>query len=345
MPDKFDFIKRLGSGYFGEVWQVRDTSLNVERALKVIPPDKVFNPQNFFHEAQILKAVEHPNVVRVEETGILSDGRIYVAMEFISRGSLEDESGGNYVDLTRAKRLMIDVLRGLEHAHGQGILHRDVKPANILVGNALEAKLSDFGLAIPLGADLKALGVKEYAYALHLAPELYAGTAHSVTSDLYACGATLYRLVNGDPYFVAPPPAELEGAVVAGDFPDRTRYRDFVPMSLRRLINRALAVSAPDRYQSSSEMRRALEQIVIEKNWKERKLANGMEWRCGWDNRCYEVTSTYDSSGRWAITVKRGASKTSLRRVTALCVDNLTEPAATRRARRILQDFVLGKLK
>ena len=103
MAAGFDYRKRLGVGYFGEVWLVTDTGLNADRALKLIPPNKVLNPRNFFHEAQVLKAVEHSNIVRVEETGTLRDGRIYVAMEYLANGSLDDEAKGSYVPLTRAK--------------------------------------------------------------------------------------------------------------------------------------------------------------------------------------------------------------------------------------------------
>ena len=132
MAASFDFRERLGAGHFGEEWLVTDTGLTAHRALKLIPPNKVSNPANFFHEAQILKEVEHPNVIQIYETGTMRDGRLYVAMEYLPNGSLEDEAKGTYVLLTRAKRLIIDVLRGLEHAHAQGIIHRDVKPANVL---------------------------------------------------------------------------------------------------------------------------------------------------------------------------------------------------------------------
>ncbi len=139
MADKFHFQKRLGAGRFGEVWLATDVGLGIERAVKLIPLSRIITPRNFFQEAQTLKEVEHPNVVRAEETGPHNDGRIYIAMEYLPRGSLEDEAEGAYIDLTRAKRVMIDVLRGLEHAHRHGILHRDIKPGNILIGNSLES--------------------------------------------------------------------------------------------------------------------------------------------------------------------------------------------------------------
>lgn len=135
MAASFDFKKRLGSGYFGEVWRAVDLGLNSECAVKCIPPDKVLNKSNFYQEAQVLKAAEHENIVAVTEAGSLSDGRVYVVMELLPNGSLEDEAKGGYVPLSRAKRLMIDVLRGLKHAHDCNIVHRDIKPANIMIGN------------------------------------------------------------------------------------------------------------------------------------------------------------------------------------------------------------------
>ena len=100
---EFQYIKRLGSGYFGEVWSVIDTGLNAVFALKLIPPEKVINPSNFYQEAQILKAAEHNNIVKVFEAGEMEDGKIYVKMEYLQNGSLEDEASGAYVAVTRAK--------------------------------------------------------------------------------------------------------------------------------------------------------------------------------------------------------------------------------------------------
>jgi serine/threonine protein kinase len=326
------------------VWLATDTGLNAERALKLIPPDKVLNPQNFFHEAQILKAVEHPNVVRVEETGTMADGRIYVAMEYLPKGSLEDEAKGAYVDLTRAKRIMIDMLRGLDHAHKQSVLHRDIKPANILIGSNNEGKLSDFGLAIPAGLNLKALGAKDYAYTLHVAPEIHRGHSHSILSDIYACGVTLYRLVNGDTYLPAVSPAKVQDLAVQGKLPDRSHYREFVPRPLRAIINRALHLDSAKRFTSAEDMRRSLERLTLQKNWRQRSFPHGIEWTCSWDNRYYEIRRERSPSQKWNVTVRRGATKKTARRITTLCAQALTRAQAEQRTRRILQDFVLGRL-
>lgn len=231
MATSFDFLKRLGAGYFGEVWHAIDTGLGCEVALKCIPPDKIVNTTNLHQEAQTLKASEHANIVRVYETGTLDDGRVYVSMEFLPNGSVEDEASGALVGLPRAQRLMIDVLRGLGHAHRQGIVHRDVKPANIMIGNSNEGKLSDFGLAVTDIASVDASQFKQYQYRLHLAPEVNKFTSYTEVSDIYACGITLYRLVNGDTYLPSIDLLEATRRARKGEFPPRDHYRDFIPTS------------------------------------------------------------------------------------------------------------------
>ncbi len=310
----------------------------------MIPPSKIINQTNFFHEAQILKLVEHPNIVKVEETGTLDDGRIYVAMEYLSKGSLEDETKGAYVDLTRAKRIMVDVLRGLGHAHRKSILHRDIKPGNILIGANAEGKLSDFGLAIPAGQNPRSLGVRDFAYRLHLAPEVYLGQPYSVLTDIYACGVTLYRLVNGDMYLPSMSSTDIRDLVIQGKFPDRNKYRNFIPRPIRVIINRAINLNPVKRFKSAEKMRHAFEQVSIEKNWRERVLPDGHEWTCGWNSKCYEVRRVQDTKKTWSVTVKRGNTKKTMRRITVLCASGLTRVKAERFSRRILQDFVMGKI-
>jgi serine/threonine protein kinase len=344
MAPRFDRLKRLGAGNFGTVWLVRDPGLNTTRALKIIPKDRLSNPDNFFQEAQILKLAEHPNVVRVEETGLLDDGSVYVAMEFVKGGSLDDEASGGFVALSRVKRVMSDVLRGLEHAHAKSIMHRDVKPANILVGASGEGKLSDFGLAVPGGVDPTKIGLKDYRYLLHLAPEVANGHAHAVAADIYACGVTMYRLVNGDSFFSLPNGSDMMNMIIGGKFPDRTRYREFVPRAWRVLVNRAMNVNPISRFKSAEELRHAVESMPASVNWQEKLLTDGIEWSSGHGLRCTKVTRRQVSAKSWSIEVKRGPSKKALRRIGALCFLGLGRTEAERVTQRILQDFVLGKL-
>ncbi len=344
MSVSFDFKRRLGSGYFGEVWLATETGLGDEIALKCIPPDKIINQNNFFQEAQALKASEHVNIVHVNDTGRLSDGRIYVSMEYLQKGSVEDEAQGAPLPLTRAKRIMVDLLRGLNHAHGQGIVHRDIKPANILVGDFGEAKLSDFGLALPNIRGLDLARIKKYQYVLHLAPEVRRIQDYTVLSDIYACGVTFYRLINGDSNLPQVPPSQAQDMARLGEFPNRDAYRDFIPRGLRMLINRAMSVNPADRYCSAEEMRRALERQPICIDWEE---SQGLE-RTIWVGRSqsglfYEVMKLRHRERDWAVETRKGALPTAMRHVGRLSFTNLRRQDAGKKARRILQDLTIGK--
>lgn len=344
MAVSFDFRRRLGSGYFGEVWHAIDTGLGCEIALKCIPRDKVLNQKNFYQEAQVLKASEHPNIVKVYDTGQLEDGRIYVSMEYLRNGSLEDEAQGAFVPLSRAKCLMIDVLRGLAYAHYQGIVHRDIKPANILIGDANEGKLSDFGLALP---DIKRLDLsylKTYQYILHLAPEVNKIRDYSQLSDIYACGATFYRLVNGDEYLPQVGLAHARTMAASGDFPPRDKYRDFISRSFRRIINIALNVDPSLRYQTADKMRRAIEQQVVNVDWDETALQDGVLWEGkGHNGMFYEVRKIQRNPKNWIIETRKGRDRQHMRRITKLCLSGLSKKQASQNSRRILQNFVTGR--
>lgn len=345
MSAGFDFKKRLGAGHFGEVWHAVDLGLETECAVKCIPPTKVINRDNFYQEAQVLKAAEHPNIVGVTETGELSDGRIYVVMEYLANGSLEDEASGGYLPLTRAKRLMIDVLRGLAHAHQQGIVHRDIKPGNIMIGNAQEGKLSDFGLALPDISTLDLSAVKGYQYLLHLAPEVSTFADYTPLADIYAAGVTLYRLVNGDSHLPPLQPQLARQMAKAGKFPDRDSYRGFVPSGLKKVINKAMSVNPADRYQTADEMRRALEQVHVAADWDERLLTNGKRWTGVSGKRVFEVERAQAADGSWSVKVRRAsAASKPLRRDGSISKDGLTEKQAIRETYRILQRVSSGKL-
>jgi len=346
MPVSFDYKRRLGSGYFGEVWRVVDTGLGCEVALKCIPPDKIIYKDNFYQEAQVLKASEHQNIVKVNDTGNLEDGQIYVSMQYLPNGSLEDEAQGAPLPLSRAKRLMIDVLRGLDYAHSKQIVHRDIKPANILIGNANEGILSDFGLALPDISTLNIAYLKQYQYILHLAPEVNKPQDYTFLSDTYACGATLYRMVNGDNYL--PRVSLIDARILSksGKFPPRNKYRDFVPTSLRRIINKALNLNPNDRYQRAEDMRHALEQQQFLVDWTEKKLRTGQLWT-GIDKKGmnYKVKKLFDPRRKnsWLVETKKGKNIYQLRSVTAFCSNNMNKQDASRLIRKILQSLVTGK--
>ena len=337
MAAGFNFKKRLGEGYFGQVWYAVDTGLDCEVAVKCIPEDKIINQKNFYQEAQLLKAAEHPNIVSVRETGQFDDGQIYVSMEYLKNGSLEDEVRGSCLKLSRAIRIMIDILRGLNHAHQQGIFHRDIKPANIMIGNANEGKLSDFGLAIPDITTLDISYLKKYQYMLHLAPEVNSCEDYTKLSDIYACGVTFYRLINGDKFLPSISPVEARYLALQGKFPDRKKYRNFIPRNMRVLINRALNIDPAKRFQSADDMRHAIEKLNIKIDWEENLVPNGVLWE-GQDKKFYYKVNLFKRiDKKWCIEAQKGTQIDSLRRIRAMCHNDLTKAEATRMTCSILQ--------
>lgn len=338
MSVSFDYKKKLGEGHFGEVWLVVETGLNITCAVKRIPINKVINRDNFFHEAQVLKEAEHPNTIKVYDTGYLSDSEIYLTMEYFERGSLEDESEGGFVKLSRGREIMIDLLRGLEHAHSKHIIHRDIKPANILIGRNGEGVLSDFGLALPKLSTLNTDSIQDYEYLLHLAPEIEDVLSQNALSDIYASGVTLYRLVNGDIYLPKVSPADAHFLAQQGRFPDRTKYREFVPRQLKSLINKAMDADPQKRFSSARAMRRALEQISIETDWEESRLLTGYKWTGERNGTTFEVIrNSLSGSGVIEVTTKKGASPTKMRKISELSSSFLIKDEAIRFTKKVLQ--------
>ena len=258
-------------------------------------------------------------------------------MEYLPNGSVDDEASGEPLGLPRAKQLMIDVLRGLAHAHRQGIVHRDIKPANIMIGNSSEGKLSDFGLAIPDIASIDTSQFKQYQYCLHLAPEVRKIKDYTPASDVYSCGVTLYRLVNGDAYLPAIDFNEAIRRARRGVFPARDHYRDFIPIPLRRLINKAISVKPADRFQSADKMRHALEQQSLLVAWQEKALRDGRTWE-GQSiyGKQYCLTLRKELDKKWSIDFKAGRNN-KLRRKSAYCHIGFTEAKSFQFVRRILQ--------
>lgn len=343
MNDKFKKLKKLGSGHFGEVWLVNDVHLGETKALKLIDKNKIVNTKQLFREAQILNKLRHENIVEIKEAGWYENNKtIYIAMEYLPKGSLGDQIKGKSIPLTRAINLLIDILKGLEKAHESGILHRDIKPNNILLSNANKGKLSDFGLSVPIGIDFQKEEINDYWYPLHKPPEIFLKKNYDIRSEIYSCGVTLYRLVNGDNN-LRPLPDDWKNRILNGKLPNRSDYKHFIPRGLKTLINKALNVIPSKRYQSAEKMCRALEQLNIYQNWNEKEYPNGrVEWIATGNNFTYVVNCFPDKKNRWCVTFKKGPNKSTVRKISKLCLTGLSKREALSKASKILQKIVTG---
>jgi len=220
----------LGTGGMATVWLARDERLRRPVAAKILS-DTLAADQSYLHrfhrEARLAAGLSHPNLVKVYDFGGEGE-RPYLVMEYVERGSLADRISEGRARELDASRLARELLEALDHIHGAGIVHRDVKPGNVLIAPDGTAKLTDFGIAQPEGATRLTSTGLVVGTRSYLAPEVGRGEPATVRSDLYSCGAVL-REASGD----APPP-ELAALV--------TRLGDQDPDRRPESASRALAL-------------------------------------------------------------------------------------------------------
>ncbi|HYP22699.1 MAG TPA: serine/threonine-protein kinase, partial [Actinomycetota bacterium] len=201
---RYELIEPLGRGGMAEVWLARDERLERKVAVKFMAANLCHDPEflvRFFSEAQAVARISHPNVVSVLDFGDFED-RPYLVMECAPGGSLADLTGEPMLP-GRAAEIVAAAARGAGAAHRAGLVHRDVKPANILLDETGEPKLADFGIASSapsenLTATGTAIGSPHY-----VSPEQASGRAVTPASDVYSLGAVLYELLTGAPPFDA----------------------------------------------------------------------------------------------------------------------------------------------
>ena len=199
--DHFVPVETLGAGGMGTVYKARDTQLERFVALKLLHKDLsgvADNDAQLQQEARVAASVNHPNVVQIFSLG-MDHGQFYVVMELIDNGSLDDliESQGR-VPEHQMLDIGIQIARGLRAAHRKGLIHRDVKPANILFVDEQAAKIGDFGLAAFATQDPHSDSVI-WGTPPYVAPERLCNQPEDVRSDIYSLGATLFHAVAGKP--------------------------------------------------------------------------------------------------------------------------------------------------
>lgn len=261
---RFEIEAKLGEGTFGVVWKGRDTLLGRSVALKQFRPGTPLSDRDrFVREARVAAKLEHPHVVRVLE---LDDnpGTDFLVFEYVDGGSLQSRlriRDGVPLDLQEAARLAHRLALGLDCIHQQGIIHRDFKPANVLLTKGGEPKISDFGLArdvemlSTISQDQSILGTIPY-----MSPEQCRGEPLTAATDIYSLGVVLYEMLAGVRPFGGTG-AELVAQIQSKD-PPRFTPAGRVPADLEQICLRALEKSAADRYVSAAELAADLERFL-----------------------------------------------------------------------------------
>lgn len=269
---KFELVKRLGNGSFGEVWLAKDTTIDKEVALKILPSDFGSVVQKL-EEAKNGKKVSHRNLLEIFYADVVQISPDFcialIAQEYQKNGTVESLlNAHNFLPLHQLLKILSDVLLGLEYLHNGGVIHNDIKPSNILLDKNGNGVLSDYGISsFSVGlAPVSPKGV----YKIHGAPETISG-AHQIStlSDIYQLGCTAYRLANGISEIKSDwqkDPTCFNGAKLSGKIPSK-KYQPYVPKKLVAVINKAIEVDPNKRYSSAIEMKHALEKLHFPGYW------------------------------------------------------------------------------
>jgi eukaryotic-like serine/threonine-protein kinase len=266
LAGRFHLESEVATGGMGTVWRARDEVLGRPVAVKVLHQRLARDPdvlERFRLEAVAAARLSHPNVVRVFDTGV-DDGVCFIVMELFEGTTLDREiHGQGPLPGAEAARVVGSVLRGLAHAHRQGVVHRDVKPANVLIDRGGLVKVTDFGIAKAAFAtsDLTTTG-QLLGTARYLAPEQVTGGDVDHRADLYATGVVLYESLTGRPPFEGATHIATATMRLNSDPRPPGALRPGISRRLEAVTMRALARDPDDRFQSADEMSAALDRAT-----------------------------------------------------------------------------------
>lgn len=265
---RFRLLALLGQGAMGRVFRAEDTLMGRHVALKLLPKivknkgGVSIGPEMLIREAKAAAAIEHPNAVAVYEVNQAGDV-CYVAMELLEGGSLRDlVRAAGAMDLTRACLLCAEAAEALAAAHAAGVVHRDVKPANLMLSRNGRCKVVDFGLArlddAGQGGEGPNASIESVGTPQFIAPEILTGTPASASSDIYSLGGTLFYLLTGRPPFEAPTARELLKMHVSAPVPDLRSFRPDASRGLADAVAKSLAKRPAERWASMEQFARVL---------------------------------------------------------------------------------------
>ena len=258
---KYEIVAELGRGTMGEVYRARDPVLNRFVALKTLevrgsPGDEALD--RFKREAQAAALLNHPNIVTVHDFGE-ENGLLYMAMELLEGTDLRDAIDHELLKTTDERLDVLDgVLAALDYAHSKGVVHRDVKPANIHLGPGRQVKIMDFGLArVSTSAEMTQEGIV-LGTPNYMSPEQALGDRVDGRSDLFSTGAVLYELLTGHKPFEADSTPSVLFQVVHRQPPPVRRWAPKVPTGIVAVVNRALEKDREKRFPFAGDMRAAI---------------------------------------------------------------------------------------
>jgi len=263
--DRYHLEETIAAGGMGTVWAARDERLGRRVAVKMLKEELVGDPrfvERFRREARAVAALGHPNIASVFDYGEDHDKQ-FIVMELVEGQDLArllQEEGP--VDTDRALSIAAQTCDALGHAHLAGVIHRDVKPANIIVGPGDRVKVTDFGIARAQGDSTLTAAGSVLGTAHYLSPEQAAGGSIGPPSDVYSMGCVLYEMLTGAVPFTGDSPIGIAMRHVSDDVPPPSAIAGAVPQAVDELVSKATAKAPEDRFADGREMAAALAELA-----------------------------------------------------------------------------------
>jgi eukaryotic-like serine/threonine-protein kinase len=258
LDNRYDVGRTLGSGGMGEVFLARDRVLGRDVALKVLRTQYAHDSEfaeRFKREARSAASLSHPNIVQVYDRGDTEDGSSYIAMEYVPGGTLKEKIVGDGPLGTReAAALGAQVAEALEAAHERGMVHRDIKPQNVLLTDRGDAKVADFGIAragssVTISRTGSVMGTAGY-----MSPEQALGESATPKSDLYSLGVVLFEALTGELPYTADNPIAVSMKHVNEPVRPPREIDPTIPEGMDALVTKLMAKDPEDRYASADEL-------------------------------------------------------------------------------------------
>jgi len=266
LGDAYRLIEMLGRGGMGIVFRARETALDREVALKVLAIDPILAPDAYAHferEAKLAAHLDHPNIVPIYAVG-QSHGIAYFAMRFVRGGTLEQMlMEHRSIPFARTIEILRDVASALDYAHQHGVIHRDIKPGNVLLSDAGHAVVSDFGIARSVGGAGGIEGTISPTNAIlgspgYMSPEQWQSGEVVAKSDQYALGVMAFQMLTGQRPFEAAQVQDLMRMHVSGPIPQARVVRPDLPAHIDVALRRAMSKTAALRFPSATAFVEAL---------------------------------------------------------------------------------------
>ena len=257
IANRYMIVTSLGSGGMADVYLAIDTILNREVAVKVLRGDGGSDPVSllrFQREASAISKLHHPNVVEVYDIGEY-DGKNYIVMEYVRGKTLKQliRQRGALVK-EEAVAIMKQLVDAVNHAHENNIIHRDIKPQNVLIKDDGTVKITDFGIALAHDAVQLTQTDSVLGSAHYIAPETTRGESATVQIDIYALGIVFYELLTGSVPFTGDNPVQVAMKHMREEIPSVREFNQTIPQSVENIIIRATAKNRKFRYSSAKDM-------------------------------------------------------------------------------------------